>query len=264
MRPGGNRRDAPEERENLDRWLVSYADFITLLFAFFVLLYATSRIDNKKLVDLEKAIKFAMHFKGSGGIGELPIFKGPPTDSGCPPAAIYSDRVPRIGPQDRRIIESLRKKIQVRLRQFLQYRPDNSPVQIETEGRRLIVRLSASHFFDPSQAAIRPEMIPVLDVISAELTAIGKPLRIDGHTDDRRLTNTKFRDNWELSASRAAAVAAYVQGAFHFDGKMLSASGFGSSRPVGDNETSVGREANRRIEMVVEVTAGEPLDTLGQ
>lgn len=260
------RRDhePPEEKENLDRWLVSYADFITLMFAFFVLLYATSRIDQKKVVDLEKAIRFAMHFKGSGGIGELPIFKGPATDSGCPPAAVLSDRVPRLGPQDRRIIEALRKKIQIKLRQFLQDRPDSSVVQIETEGRHLIVRLSASHFFDPTQAAIRPEMIPVLDAIAGELTSLGKPLRIDGHTDDRRVTNIKYRDNWELSASRAAAVASYVQRAFKFDGKLLAATGLGSSRPLMDNETPAGREANRRIEMVVEVSAGEPLDTLAR
>jgi chemotaxis protein MotB len=257
-------REPPEEKDNLERWLVSYADFITLMFSFFVLLYATSRIDNKKLVDLEKAIKFAMHFKGTGGVGELPIFKGPQTDSGCPPSAVQSDRVPRLGPQDRRVIEALRKKIMVRLRHFLQDRPESQIVQIETEGKRLIVRLSAAHFFDSMKAAIRPEMIPVLDAIAAELTQLGKPLRIDGHTDDRRLTNIRFRDNWELSASRAAAVASYVQRAFQFDPKLISATGFGSARPFQTNETPAGREANRRVEMVIEVGPADPLDQLAQ
>lgn len=261
----GPRRPPPEDRENLDRWLVSYADFITLLFALFVLLYATSRIDNKKLVDLEKAIKFAMHFKGEGGIGEPPIFKGPPTDSGCPPSATFSDRVPNLGPRDRRTVEAMRKRLQTKLRQFLQDRVNSgSAVKIETEGRKLIVRLSASHFFDASQAAIRPEMIPVLDAISGELVTLGRPLRIEGHSDDRHIFNPRFRDNWDLSASRAAAVASYVQRAFKFDGRMLTAAGYGSTRPLADNESPLGRETNRRIEIVIEMARNDALEAIAQ
>src|ERR1700690_3809719 len=66
-----------------ERWLVSYADFITLLFAFFVVLYSTSRIDNKRMVDVVKSIKFAMHFKGQGGVDTMPIFDGPASEGGC-------------------------------------------------------------------------------------------------------------------------------------------------------------------------------------
>src|ERR671928_584476 len=72
-----------EEHENHERWLVSYADFITLLFAFFVVMYSVSRVDNKRMVQVVQAIKFAMHFKGSGGVGELPLFEGPPSEGGC-------------------------------------------------------------------------------------------------------------------------------------------------------------------------------------
>ena len=202
-----------EEHENHERWLVSYADFITLLFAFFVVLYATSRVDNKKLVQVVSSIRFATHFKGSGGIER-------------------------------------------RLKRFLQTRPETH-VQVEVEKDRLAVRMSASHFFDANLAAIRPEMIPVLDVIAAEMVAIGKPIRVEGHTDTGRLANTRYRDNWELSASRAAAVASYIQHAHNMDGKLLSAAGYGSSRPIGDNRTPAGREANRRVELQIEFNPPE-------
>jgi len=239
-----------EEHENHERWLVSYADFITLLFAFFVVLYATSRVDNKKLVQVVSSIRFATHFKGSGGIERQNLFEGPPTEGGrCRSLPNGLDQRPMTKKQEE--AQQLRKRIERRLKRFLQTRPETH-VQIEVDKDRLAVRMSASHFFDANSAAIRPEMIPVLDVIAAEMVAIGKPLRVEGHTDTGRAPGTRFRDNWELSASRAAAVASYIQHAHSMDGKLLSAAGYGSSRPIGDNRTPGGREANRRVELQIE------------
>ena len=244
-----------EEHENHERWLVSYADFITLLFAFFVVLYATSRVDNKKLVQVVSSIRFATHFKGSGGIERQNLFEGPPTEGGrCRSTPNGLDQRPLTKRQEE--AQQLRKRIERRLKRFLQTRPETH-VQVEVEKDRLAVRMSASHFFDANLAAIRPEMIPVLDVIAAEMVAIGKPIRVEGHTDTGRLANTRYRDNWELSASRAAAVASYIQHAHNMDGKLLSAAGYGSSRPIGDNRTPAGREANRRVELQIEFNPPE-------
>ncbi|MDX2022102.1 MAG: flagellar motor protein MotB [Deltaproteobacteria bacterium] len=255
------KRQHHEEHENHERWLVSYADFITLLFAFFVVMYATSRVDRKKTIDAEKSIKFAMHFKGTGGLKELPIFSGPPTDSSVLHSPLQGKEKPRFI-DDTRLVESLRKRLQRKLTSFLQERPDKmKSVVIDTEGKRLIVRLSAASFFDPAQAAIRPQMLPVLDAIASELTALKRHIRVGGHTDDSRLTG-RFRDNWELSASRAAAVASYIQRAFRYDGTLLSAVGFADTIPRASNKTPDGREANRRVEMVIEVNPGESLHTL--
>jgi chemotaxis protein MotB len=244
-----------EEHENHERWLVSYADFITLLFAFFVVLYSTSRVDNKRLAQVTHAIQFAMHFKGTGGVDRMQLFEGPPTDGGrC--------RYDRLGTEykaatrQKAKVEQVRKRIERKISQYLQQRPENV-VQIESEKDRLKVRLSASRFFDAGQAAIRPEMIPVLDVVSSELAAIGLPIRIEGHTDEGRALGARFRDNWDLSASRAAAVASYLQRAHGIDGKLLAAAGFGSTRPLTDGSTTEGREANRRVEMLVEFNPGE-------
>ena len=99
-------------------------------------------------------------------------------------------------------------------------------------------------------------MIPILDLIADELATLGMPLRVEGHTDENRLGAGRFRDNWELSTSRAAAVASYLEGAHHMDGKQLSAAGYGSTRPLVPGRTAAAREANRRVEMVVQFEPG--------
>jgi chemotaxis protein MotB len=243
-----------EEHENHERWLVSYADFITLLFAFFVVLYSISRVDNKRMAQVQQSIKFALHFKGTGGIDQLPLFEGPPVDGGKCRKERGFDEHPKT--KQREAAEKARKRMEKKLKTYLQMRPQPQVVQIETERDRITVRLSASHFFDPSQAAIRPEMIPILDLIAEELATMEMPLRIEGHTDESRFGVGRFRDNWELSASRAAAVASYIELAHHMSGKLLSAAGFGSTRPLVQGNTAAAHEANRRVEMVVQFEPG--------
>ena len=107
-------------------------------------------------------------------------------------------------------------------------------------------------------------MIPVLDAIADELVQFRRAIRIEGHTDDQTAAHTRFRDNWDLSASRAAAVASYMQGAHHIDGKLLSAVGQGSTRPIADNSTPQGRETNRRVELVLEIKAQDAFDAIAR
>ena len=151
---------------------------------------------------------------------------------------------------------SMKTKLRKRLEEALLHRPDMlNAVSVQLEGKKVVVRLSATRFFDANQAAIRPEMIPVLDVIGAELEALRRPVRIEGHTDDSPSMTRKFRDNWDLSSSRAAAVVTYLERAHDMPGERLMAAGHGSTRPIANNDSADGREANRRIEMVIE--AGE-------
>src|SRR6266404_8485563 len=125
----------PPEHENHERWLVSYADFITLLFAFFVVLYATSRVDNKRMAQVVHSIKFAMHFKGTGGIDAVPLFEGPPTEGGkCKDTRGGTEDRPKT--VKREAAEQIRKKIDKKLRRFLQVRPEQPVVVIESEHDR--------------------------------------------------------------------------------------------------------------------------------
>src|SRR3954471_13441169 len=133
------RRHREEEHENHERWLVSYADFITLLFAFFVVMYAVSRVDNKKLVQASRAIQWALHFEGNGGVGQMPIFEGPPSEGGCAVSIGSSASAAR---QQQKVVEQLRKKIQERLRTLLV--PNHGPqeVMVVAENGKLSLRLS--------------------------------------------------------------------------------------------------------------------------
>src|SRR5512143_1530206 len=238
-----------EEHENHERWLVSYADFITLLFAFFVVMYSVSRVDNKKLSQAANSIKWAMHYGGSGGVAQMPIFEGPASETG---QAVDVNGGP-MSPPRAIVAEGFRRKLEDRISPFLVQKIGPAAVTIVVEGDRVFVRLAAADFFDPGQAVLRPQILPVLDAIAAEVVPLGRPLRVDGHTDDTPVTGSRFHDNWELSAARAATVVSYHERAHHATPSLLSATGFGSTRPIAPGDGPEARDLNRRVEMVVEL-----------
>jgi chemotaxis protein MotB len=255
------KREVHEEHENHERWLVSYADFITLLFAFFVVMYSVSRIDNKRMIDVVQSIKFAMHFKGQGGVDAMPIFDGPASEGGC------ATNLDSEAPTRKQVeaVEAMRRRMEKKFKGFLLEKPGlTTSVTLFAEGRKLMVRLSVAHFFDPNAAALRPEVIPILDLVAAELAHLHRPIRVEGYTDDVPPLATRYRDNWDLSASRAASVAAYLERAHFIPGNLLSAAGYGDSRPLASNDTPQGRELNRRLDLVVEVRATDNLDAIAQ
>jgi chemotaxis protein MotB len=256
------KREVHEEHENHERWLVSYADFITLLFAFFVVMYSVSRVDNKRMTEVVKSIKFAMHFKGQGGIDAMPIFDGPASEGGCMANISDSEK-----PTQKQIeaVEAMRRRIEKKFKGFLVEKPGiATSVTLHIDGRKLMVRLSVAHFFDAMQAALRPEVIPILDVVVNELNRMHRPIRVEGHTDDTPVVGMRFRDNWDLSASRAASVTSYISRAHKIPANLLSAVGYADSRPVASNESASGRELNRRIDLVVEVRATDNLDAIAR
>jgi chemotaxis protein MotB len=238
-----------EEHENHERWLVSYADFITLLFAFFVVMYSVSRVDNKKLSQAANAIKWALHYGGTGGVSQMPIFEGPAVESGnaieAPAGPLGAPRGPTA--------DNVRRKIQNAVAPFLIEKPGTTTVTIVIDGDRVTVRLAAADFFDPGQAVLRPQILPVLDAIASEIVPLGRPLRIEGHTDDSPVVGNRYRDNWELSAVRAATVASYLERAHHAPPELLSAVGLAATRPIAEGTSREARELNRRIEMAVEL-----------
>jgi chemotaxis protein MotB len=244
-----------EEHENHERWLVSYADFMTLLFAFFVVMYAVSRVDNKRLVQAADSIRWAMHYGGSGGNNSLPIFDGPPSEGGGLAMRSGQSTVEA----HKKAIELLRKRIEKRVRPFVAERPGPAVVSITFEGRRIAVRLAATEFFDPGQAALRPQSLAVLDAIAAEIVPLERIIRVEGHTDETPLTSARFRNNWELSAARAATVVTYLEQAHTARAELLAAVGLGSSHPVTRGTSEEDRERNRRVELVLELEPSDPL-----
>ena len=249
-----NRKKKHEEHENHERWLVSYADFITLLFAFFVVMYAVSRVDVKRVTAAAQSVRWAMHLEGTGGVGAPPIFEGTPSEGGCMANLGPS---PWSTPQVKKAMELLRRRLERRIGAMLMSRSLEKAVSVEEENGRLAVRLATTAMFDPSQASVRPEALPVLDAVAEELLALGRPIRVEGHADDAPISSERYASNWELSTARAAVVAAYLEAAHHFAPGKLSAAGYAASRPVAPNDTAEGRQANRRLELVIELEPGD-------
>jgi chemotaxis protein MotB len=245
------RKHKHEEHENHERWLVSYADFMTLLFAFFVVMYAVSRVDNKRVTQATESIRWAMHFSGTGGTGALPIFDGPPTEGGGP--ALRSGKVQVQVEAKKEAIEMLRKKLERRVRAFVMERQTKPALSVVVEGRKLTVRLSAGEFFDAGQAVLRPQVLPMLDAVAAELVPLQRLIRAEGHTDETPLGNERWRNNWELSSARAATVVTYLEQAHGARPELLAAVGLGSSHPLSQGTDAEAHERNRRVELVLEL-----------
>lgn len=244
-----------EEHENHERWVISYADLVTLLFALFVVLYASSRVDTNKLAQASESMRWALHFKGEGGINKLAIFRGPPTEGGC---VTNLGSGPASTTQQRKIVEDTRRRLEKQLKPFLMRKEQNPSISMELENGKLRLRLAAYRFFDPASAAMRPEALAVLDAIADELARGETHIRVEGHTDDGQINSARFRNNWDLSAARAATVVAYLENGHGIDPARLSAAGLGSSHPLVSNDTPDNREMNRRIEVVLEIPPQDP------
>jgi chemotaxis protein MotB len=251
---GRKRKEHQEEHENHERWLVSYADFITLLFAFFVVMYSVSRVDSKKLQQVVAGIRWAMHFDGTGGLAQMPVFEGPPSEGGGI-AGLSGART--LNPEQRQAIEFFRRRLQNRIRPFVLEKSGATAVSVEVADRTGKIRLAAAEFFEAGESALRPRVLPVLDAIAEELVPLDRPLHVEGHTDGLPVSGTRFRDNWELSAARAATVASYLERAHRASPRNLRATGLADTQPLATDDTPEARERNRRVEMVVEL---EPPD----
>ncbi len=161
-----------EEHENHERWLVSYADFITLLFAFFVVMYSVSKVDNKKLAQAAEGIRWALHMSGTGGSGAMPIFDGTPSEGGCKVNPGSGARLT----EQAKAIEQVRQRIERKVMPYAMTRAGPATVIVRVEeGRKLVVRLASAEFFDTGQAVIRPQVLPALDALAMALQGARPP-----------------------------------------------------------------------------------------
>lgn len=251
-----------EEHENHERWLVSYADFMTLLFALFVVMYSVSRVDTQKAKQVEESIKWALHMGGEGGITKLKVFEGPPSEGGGI-ASLAGSR--SLSVEQRQIVEAFRRKVENRVRPFVMEKAGATAISVEIEDRVVKVRLAAGEFFEPGEAALRPQALPVLDAIAEEIVPMQRPIQVEGHTDDQVISGGRFRDNWELSAARAATVTSFLERAHRATPRLLTASGYADTRPLAREDTPQARERNRRVELVVELELPDaPHDRAGK
>ena len=119
------------------------------------------------------------------------------------------------------------------------------------QERGLVIRVSDQFFFHTGEAAIRPDVLPFLKVLGQTLQGMDNSIRIEGHTDNVPINTVQFPSNWELSTARATTIIRYFITNFQFDPQKLSAAGYGEYRPVAANDTSEGRDQNRRVDVVI-------------
>jgi chemotaxis protein MotB len=225
------RRAAPHTRSGHDRWLISYADLVTLLLALFTTLYAASTIDAHKLGPLSSSIREAFDAPPATAVpGAAPAIVAPVTVvAGAPPG----------------------EDLQLRLARDLAEAIKLDRVRMHRDARGLILSLPEEAAFAVASSDVSDEARQMVDRIAAAVAPTPNSIRIEGHTDDVPIRTSRFQSNWELSTARASAVVEYLVTTSGLAPGRLSAAGYGEFHPRVPNDTPENRAANRRIDIVI-------------
>ena len=230
-----------------DRWILSYADFITLLLALFVVLYASARLDAERGRALLDGIGSAFPLDERSA---LPI-RETRDPSTSPPAS-------GTGVLDREALLRARQELEA-LRESERRRDEGSSLtRVHEDPRGVVLSLASTELFPVGEATIRKDQERLLDSIAPILAASDRPLLIEGHTDDRPIGTDRYPSNWELSAARAAAIARFFATRHEIDPSRISATGYAEFRPIVPNRSSSRRARNRRVEIVLQRETRSP------
>ncbi len=243
------RRHGDEEHENHERWLVSYADFITLLFAFFVVMYAVSQVNEGKYRVLSDTLSSAFrHIPGSASGAQVAINPNAPTPMTIPlrrpSPSLKTDERQRVKKEKMR---AMAKEISEALAPLVR----EEQVRITEGALAVTVDINASVLFAPGDARLDFGAVQALTAVARILAPTDFPVTVEGHTDNTPISTPIFPSNWELSGMRASTVVRLFvdQGV---DPRRLTATGYADQRPVDDNATIEGRSRNRRVAITIE------------
>jgi chemotaxis protein MotB len=256
------RRKVQEEHANHERWLVSYADFITLLFAFFVVMFASTQSDKNKAKAVSESVRealehgqFSSAFATVLGRGKHEATRQPlPTERVKESENIPPPGMPNQPPAD---LNRSRDTLRLGLAQELQ----KGQIGLKLEGRGLIISLRESGFFASGDDTVSNSGSEILAKIADVIQSIPNPLRLEGHTDAVPIHTSRFRSNWELSAARAISTMELLRTRFHVPPSRMSVAGYAENVPADTNDSDEGRAHNRRVDLVVlsaEGTKSEP------
>lgn len=226
--------------------MVSYADFITLLFAFFVVMFATSQTDRAKASQISDSVKKALAGQPISAVVAAILGAGPPT----PPHLAKHDPPPGSNEGESGRIAELLPSLKI-LTAELADEIKSGQVQINMGPRGLIISFRQAALFPSGEDVIAPETYPALEKIARAMLQIPNPARLEGHTDSQPIHNSRFRSNWELSAARSIALLELFTKQFGIPPDRLSIAGYADTAPIADNSTDDGRSRNRRVDIVI-------------
>ncbi len=229
------KQNSDEDYGNSDRYLITYADLITLLLGLFVILYASSQVDIDKFTEVSRALEEYFRPKEQvleGGDGLMEARRGIPE-----PILPTSTEI------------SL-QEVEIKARRLLEQFIDNDFLTIRRTASGIILSLPEKLLFQSGQAELQPEATAALDSLTVLLTGLPMQISVDGHTDSEPIRSFRYESNWHLSAARALSVAYYLMRRGVAE-ENLVIRGFGSQRPIADNATDEGRSENRRVEITI-------------
>lgn len=209
-------------KDYINRWVVSYADFVTMLLALFMVLYAIVRIDNHKLAEFQTRMQKTFAGKSIDNVtkyqanGQISVIQNKEIEK------LFKDNISQ-----------------------------SKSIKLLKGDKGLIIRVNDKMLFDEGSSDIKNEAKKSLDEIIKVLTKIDNPVIIEGHTDSTPIKNAKYPSNWELSTARATNIISYMMNKGKISPKRLCAVGYGEYMPVADNTSISGRMLNRRVDIIV-------------
>jgi chemotaxis protein MotB len=247
-----SRKKSHEPPENHERWLVSYADFITLLFAFFVVMFATSQSDKGKASQVSESVKKALEHQtvqaavaailggtvDQRGQGNAQM-KGPGGDKKLTPPTPPVPETVALQPS----MKVLTKELEGEIRK--------GTLDVTMQPRGLTVSFRQKALFPSGGDEVSPESYGAVEKVASAIKKIPNPVRLEGHTDSIPIHNARFRSNWELSAARSIALLSLLTDEFGVTNAHVSIAGYADTAPVADNETDDGRSRNRRVDIII-------------
>lgn len=233
------------EHVNAERWLVSYADFMTLLFILFIILFSFSQIDAKKYQQV--AASLAAEFSGGSILpgGGNPVMnmpgKGPNEGEGNGEEELTAAEI------EQHAFAKLAHDIE----EYATEKGIKANINLRYDERGLYISITGTVLYQDASATLTPEAKEFIKVISGQLKALPNHIRVEGHTDNRPIISAEFPSNWELSAARSVNLVRYFIEQLSFDPTRLSVAGYGEYRPVASNDTIEGQNQNRRVEIII-------------
>ncbi|SPF48142.1 OmpA/MotB domain protein [Candidatus Sulfopaludibacter sp. SbA4] len=253
------RAKKPPAHENHERWLVSYADFITLLFAFFVVMFASTQADKNKARAVSESVREALeHGQFSTAISTvlgrgkheahrevLPTERVDKSENRPPPPPPPPPET-KAPPHPADLAKSLST-----LQQGLEFELKSGKVQLKLEGRGLVISMREAAFFKSGDNSVAPASFPIIAKIADVIQDLPQSLHLEGHTDSVPVHNSRFRSNWELSAARAIAMMELLRQRYQIAPERMAVVGYAENAPADTNDTEEGRAHNRRVDLVV-------------